>query len=178
MTDELKLLKELAARLRIDSLDNPETIGEAFSRYKTERHEAADEIEKIMERQRSRKQTVALPDTTSLASPPPNELTRLRDAEKEISEALDFPHYTANGGPKALVSSRALLAILDDRRPLLARCERARNEALQAAIKACESRAKAYRETRAPGWVEVEHECTQCAAAIASLKTKPASLAG
>lgn len=36
----------------------------------------------------------------------------------------------------------------------------------EACAAACESRAEAYRSTQAPGWHEVDHECTQCAAAI------------
>ena len=38
--------------------------------------------------------------------------------------------------------------------------------ATERAAKKCEERATAYRTTRAPGWHEVDHECTQCAAAI------------
>lgn len=37
------------------------------------------------------------------------------------------------------------------------------------AVRACEERARSYREARAPGWFEVDHECAQCAAAIRAL---------
>lgn len=47
----------------------------------------------------------------------------------------------------------------------------ARRDALEEAAKACEDRARAYREAKAPGWFEVDHECTQCAAAIRALAT-------
>lgn len=40
------------------------------------------------------------------------------------------------------------------------------NAATEHAAKCCESRADAYRSTNAPGWHDVVHECTQCAAAI------------
>lgn len=36
----------------------------------------------------------------------------------------------------------------------------------EACAAVCEARAEAYRSTKAPGWFEVDHECTQCAAAI------------
>ena len=38
--------------------------------------------------------------------------------------------------------------------------------ATERAAKLCEERAAAYRSTNAPGWHSVDHECTQCAAAI------------
>lgn len=38
--------------------------------------------------------------------------------------------------------------------------------ATERAAKECEERAAAYRSTNAPGWHSVDHECTQCAAAI------------
>lgn len=44
----------------------------------------------------------------------------------------------------------------------------------EACAAACESRAKAYRSTQAPGWHEVDHECTQCAAAIRARTAVPA----
>ena len=34
------------------------------------------------------------------------------------------------------------------------------------AAQACEERGAAYRRTQAAGWVDTEHECRQCAAAI------------
>ena len=45
-------------------------------------------------------------------------------------------------------------------------------EAYEDAAKICEARAKAYRDTQAPGWEEVDHECTQCATAIRQRSTQ------
>lgn len=43
---------------------------------------------------------------------------------------------------------------------------------LRLAEQACDERAKAYRDTKAPGWFDVDHECTQCAAAIRAIANK------
>jgi hypothetical protein len=45
-----------------------------------------------------------------------------------------------------------------------------RKDALEEAAKACEERAAAYVNTKAPGWHEVAHECAQCAAAIRNIE--------
>lgn len=43
---------------------------------------------------------------------------------------------------------------------------RAIEEEREACARACEERGESYRSTKAPGWREVDHESTQCAAAI------------
>lgn len=50
--------------------------------------------------------------------------------------------------------------------------ERAAKKEREECAKTCEDRATAYRSTRAPGWHEVDHECTQCAAAIRAREGK------
>lgn len=53
--------------------------------------------------------------------------------------------------------------------------ERAAKKEREECAKTCEDRATAYRSTRAPGWHEVDHECTQCAAAIRAREGKGAT---
>ena len=40
---------------------------------------------------------------------------------------------------------------------------------IEEAAKKCEERGRAYRDCKAPGWFEVDHESSQCAAAIRAM---------